>query len=267
MEKTALMISAKRGNVNILKTLLQNSAAVDLQDSEGRSALILAAYKSSTESDQSAEYLTCIELLIEAKADVNLMDDKYHTALKTACKYGKTNQKVVISLLEAGTDIDETDDEDDTPLHKVFYSGEVQIQSILIDYGADVNRKNGDNKTIFQMLAQDFEITGTEKECKMVQMLLDAGADPNLNSVMCLAASNYKPQMIRLILKGGADINSVDPAYGSILHNTAYTGFHEFPKITLEYKTKINICMPYDTYVHPEESDKFALMLTYAAGE
>ena len=48
--KTVLMISAQRGDTEILKTLLQNNASVDLQDSEGSTAIISAAYKSTPKS-------------------------------------------------------------------------------------------------------------------------------------------------------------------------------------------------------------------------
>ena len=50
-----------------------------------------------------------------------------------------TNEKAVISLLKAGSDVNTSDDLDYTPLHSVLYSGETNIQSILIDHGADVN--------------------------------------------------------------------------------------------------------------------------------
>ena len=265
--KTALMISAERGNTNILRTLLQNSASVDLQDSKGKSAILLAAYKSSTTHDRCAEYLRCIDLLIKAKADVNILDDKDNSALMIACKYGKTKEKVVTSLLEAGSYVDESDDEDETPLHKVIYSGEDNIQSILIEYGADVNRQNGETKTPLEMMATDLYISHTDKEYKIVQQLLDGGADPDLKAVICLAASNYKTEMVKLLLQAGADVNIASPLYGSLLFNGAYTGLHEMVKIALQNNTKINICVPNGVYVHPEEPNKFALMLTFAAGE
>ena len=195
--KTALMISAQRGDTEILKTLLQNNASVDLQDSEGSTAIISAAYKSSPKSHQCKEYLTCIELLIEANANVNLVDDYHNTALMAACKCMMTNEKAVISLLKAGSDINTSDDLHYTPLHSVLYSGETNIQSILIDHGADVNYETRESSTPLEILASDLLKRETEKECNSIQVLLHAGADPDLKSVMCLAAANYKPQMIK----------------------------------------------------------------------
>ena len=265
--KTALMISAQRGDTEILKTLLQNNVSVDLQDSEGSTAIISAAYKSSPKSHRCKEYLTCIELLIEANANVNLVDDYHNTTLMAACKCTTTNEKAVISLLKAGSDVNASDDLDYTPLHSVLYSGETNIQSILIDHGADVNRETRESDTPLKILASDLQIRETEKECNLIQMLLHAGADPDLKSVMCLAAANYKPQMIQLLLQGGGDINLAHPNYGSVLYNAAYTGYHEMAKIALQYNIRINICKPTSPCVHPEEPDKFALMLTFAAGE
>ena len=265
--KTALMIAAEIGNTNIVRALLQNRASVDLQDSKGSSAILLAAYKSSTTHDRSAEYLSCIELLIKAKADVNLLDARNNSPLMIACKYGKTKENVVTSLLEAGSYVDESDDEEETPLHKLIYSGETNIQSILMEYGADVNRQNGQSETPLEIMATDPQISHTDKELKMLHLLLDAGADPDLKAVMCLAASNYKTEMVKLLLQAGADINIASPLYGSVLFNAAYVGSHEMAKIALQYNTKINICVPNGVDVHPEEPDKFALMLTFAAGE
>ena len=171
-------------------------------------------------------------MLIEANANVNLVDDYHNTALMAACKCMMTNEKAVISLLKARSDINASDDLDYTPLHSVLYSGETNIQSILIDHGADVNCETRESDTRLEILASDLQIRETKKERNSIQMLLHAGADPDLKSEVCLAAANYKPQMIQLLLQGG-DINLAHPNYGSVLYNAAYTGYHEMAKIAL----------------------------------
>ena len=84
---------------------------------------------------------------------------------------------------------------------------------------------------------------------------------------MPLASTNYKTRMVKLLLERGADINNAHPSFGSLLFNAAYKGYHEFAKIALQYKTKINICMNDLADLHPEKCDNFALMLTFVAGE
>ena len=152
--KIAMMVSAKRGDFCILRTLLQNSASVDIQNSIRETALMLAAFKSSTRS-VSALYLPCIKLLIEASANVNLLDNHNNNALITACKHGLTDEDVVTSLLEAGTNVNQTDGKNDTALHHLIYACDAEIASILIDYGADVNCKSGECDTLLEILALD----------------------------------------------------------------------------------------------------------------
>ena len=272
--KTALMISTNKGDINTLKMLIVNGADLDKQDTKGFTAMMIAACQSSIhyskEKFSDPQFARCVDLLLEANADVNLQNEEKKTALLIACDCYNGNQQVVISFFHAGSDVNKADNEGDTPLTCACYEGHDKLASILIDHGANVNHITDDGQfcTPLHLIAKDLQVTGQEAERNIVKKLLDAGANPDLNSVICLAASNYKTQMVKSLLEAGADINITDPSYGTVLYIAAYTGNHKLAKLALQFKTKINIQeKPDGNSVHPEEPDKFALMLTFAAGE
>ena len=59
----------------MLRLLLKHKASIDLQSTQGASALMLAAYQGSQE---------CVQELLAAGASTELLDGNGHTALETA---------------------------------------------------------------------------------------------------------------------------------------------------------------------------------------
>ena len=82
VKHTPLMIAAKRGHLNALTLLIKHGAHdVDLQDSDGYTALHYAVYS----SDISCEILSC---LIGIGADVNARTNNGVTPLMIAAEEG-----------------------------------------------------------------------------------------------------------------------------------------------------------------------------------
>ncbi len=82
------------------------------------------------------------------EADVNWTDDEGHTALYRAVRSVADTDpeyKIIKLLLQhKDTDINKPDRAKWTPLHSAFKSGYGDIVNLLIEAGADVNRKNDD---------------------------------------------------------------------------------------------------------------------------
>ena len=103
------MIAAKRGHLNALTLLIKHGAHdVDLQDSDGYTALHYAVYS----SDISCEILSC---LIGIGADVNARTNNGVTPLMIAAEEGHING--VTSLVKCGANVDLQDKYGNTALH------------------------------------------------------------------------------------------------------------------------------------------------------
>ena len=93
--------------------------------------------------------MTCVELLVEAGADVNTRLDKGYTALMLAAKQG--NQKCVEYLISKGANVNMVDHEHfETPLLKASFNIHYDCARLLLLAGARVNMGSSKNETLFR---------------------------------------------------------------------------------------------------------------------
>lgn len=85
---TLLMEAAKSGNVLLVRELIANGANIDVQDYRGQTALMDTIDCLFFESGQN--YLDVVRELIDAHADVNIVNDHGYTALQLAMFNEKT---------------------------------------------------------------------------------------------------------------------------------------------------------------------------------
>ena len=92
-----LIAAAKYGYTEIIKILVQNETTLDAQETNGAMALHAAAFSPQCGID-------AIELLLDARADVNIHGGVFSSALQAAAMSGKV--QVAEFLLEKGASID-----------------------------------------------------------------------------------------------------------------------------------------------------------------
>ena len=123
---TPLLIAARKGHREIVNTLLDNHARVDVFDLDGRSALHLAAEKG---------YLEVCNALLSHQAFINSKSRVGRTALHLAAMNGYPN--LVKSLIEDhNAVIDILTLRKQTPLHLAAASGQIEVCKILLELGA-----------------------------------------------------------------------------------------------------------------------------------
>ena len=127
-----------------------------------------------------------IPALLQAGVDIEVTDPKGYTPLVIASYNGQAD--ATAALLAAGAKVDgAADARGNTALMGVCFKGYQEIAQILIDAGADMNRRNGVGQTALMMAA----LVG---KTAIIDLLLENGADPAIvdaagNSVQSLALS------------------------------------------------------------------------------
>jgi hypothetical protein len=99
------MSVSRNGNIEIAQLLINKRANLNLQNSNGKTALMLACeYNTDNKIDT-------IQLLVNARADLNLIDNNGRSALMIACMNFKlsVSEKLISMLIIEGTNLDIVD--------------------------------------------------------------------------------------------------------------------------------------------------------------
>jgi ankyrin repeat protein len=170
--------------VGVVHLLLERGANVDAQDKGHITPLHLASYYGKLE---------IVRVLLHHGASVNtkgnLGQTSSHLALdgNRSCKDGVG---IVRLLLQHGADMNAQDGNGDTPLHLASHYGKLAIGRVLLIHGANANVANIRGQTPLHMLS----------------------LWPDVQNA---------PQLLRILVDSGADINARDKDHETPLH-TAY---------------------------------------------
>jgi ankyrin repeat protein len=197
--QTALMIVARTSNVEVAKLLLDHHAAVDAREQwRGQTALMWAAAEGQP---------AMVRLLIKHHADVNAHSNLNHferqvtaeprmqarppggfTPLLYAARKGCV--ECAKALVAAGADVDLTDPEGVSPLLLATLNLNFDVAAFLVKSRANVNKWDlwgraplyaaVDMNTLPVGGRADRPPSGTTTGLQLIEMLLDAGANPNL---------------------------------------------------------------------------------------
>ena len=265
---TPLMIAAEEGDNDILKTLITNDAQIDDQDLTGSTALMLAVKQYLLE-DESEETRDCVDTLIKANAALNVTDeDNNNVLMRYDEEWNEDNEELMFSLIRAGCSINQQNNKGETPLRQQVENTNITAIQQLIAHGADVNFCVDNFCTLLDLTAGDWE-SEKDKCFKVTELLLKAGADPNIGRPAVVAAYEKRKRMVNLLLKHGADINRVHPFFGTVLLMGGYKESYNTVKVALKYKAQINISqIPQDDLPDPPyEANSRAVMLMFVPGE
>ena len=136
---TALIYAADGGHVKVVGLLLEKGADVNAKNKGGWTALMWAATGSSSRRTEM------VKLLIAKGADVNAKDQTGATALMGSSRQG--NLRAVKLLVEKGADVNAKDRGGASALIEASTNGHLDIVKLLLEKGADVNAKDNEGKT------------------------------------------------------------------------------------------------------------------------
>jgi len=152
-----------------------------------------------------------------------------NTALIAAAENGDAES--VRLLLDAGADMNATNNDGDTALILAAVQGHAEIVRLLLDRGANVEATDSDGYTAFIVAA-------ASSHAEIVRLLLDRGADINAtnhdgNTSLIEAAQNGYADIVRLLLDRGANVEATDNDGHTALRYAAQIGHAEIVRLIL----------------------------------
>lgn len=254
--KTALMIAADNGDARTVKTLLDKNLPVNQTDGAGRTALIYATHFNYAQNPNKLEVvetllkaganvnlitpdfcggggtsalmsaaansnLVLVKLLLNNKADVNLMCDDGQTALRTAIQFQSYDAnpgryEIIKTLIDAGADVNAADKDGQTNLMFVVNTSTPETVEMLLKNGARINARDKKGETVL--------MKATSYKTEIVDVLLEHGADPNIvadgdyvsvdgkraadcETALMQAVDSGATQIIEMLVRHGANVN------------------------------------------------------------
>ena len=130
--KTALMLAAFAGKLNIIKELRSNGASIDHKDKAGCSALHYAVDGGNLEA---------IQYFLMEGADINAKDNSGWTPLLRSASIGGVKE-VAELLCKYKCDVNVLDNEKKSALMIAVINGNQPFVQVLVEHGADLNGLN-----------------------------------------------------------------------------------------------------------------------------
>src|SRR6185503_10153434 len=193
-ETPTLADAAERGNISLVRTLLDARADVNAAQVDGMTALHWAVYREDLETSR---------LLVRAGANVNAVTRYGVPPLSLACTNG--NPGLVALLLDAGADANASLPGGETVLMTAARTGNLDAVKALLAKGANPNAKERSDQTPLMWAA-------AEGHTAIVQALVASGAD-----IRATLTSGFTPlffavreghiEVTRALLKAGLDVN------------------------------------------------------------
>ncbi|HEY6343718.1 MAG TPA: ankyrin repeat domain-containing protein [Bryobacteraceae bacterium] len=152
--------AAMKGDLAVVKSLIQQKADVNAPQADGATAIQWAAYRNN---------VVMADALIAARANVKLANRDGATALRLASLNG--NAPMIERLLKAGADPSERGPKGELPLLFASRNGSVDAIHVLLDQGADINGKETLRGTSALMWAAE------QGNALAVKYLIQRGAD------------------------------------------------------------------------------------------
>jgi len=207
---TALLWCARDGEK--ARLLIEHGADVNARSKQGRTPLMLASMRQGG-SD-------VVALLLSKGAAVNVTDTRGETALGLAAAYGDID--TVKLLLANKADLHARNQKGETPALAASNRTQPEILRLLIQKGAAVDVATNWYTTVRNGQIQLLQLTALHHAAQsdspeMVRDLLRAGANVNaLDSrgfgplIFAIAEEQQNPEIVRILIAAGADVNARD---------------------------------------------------------
>ncbi|RVD85294.1 uncharacterized protein DFL_003620 [Arthrobotrys flagrans] len=224
--QNAMHVAASRGHSHMISYLVSAGFGVNDCDKNWRQPLQLAVRGSHYEA---------VKTLIELGALVNAKDKGGWSSLEAAAAVVGDSVEMVKLLLDNGADIESQDEGGISVLGRAVIVGNKEVVRELMAKGASIDTKNNLGQNVLHECAR-------HGRPEMLKWFIEAGMASEVDTLdrsigmspLYLAVDQGHPNMVRELIKYGADVN-VETAEGlwTPLHESVKKGYLEITEMLL----------------------------------
>jgi ankyrin repeat protein len=207
----ALYAAARVGAVDVVRTLLERGANVNMKSVENRGRTALHAVAEQPTTD-------VVQLLLDKCADINAQSTDGVSPLLDMIKGGtKAATPVALLLIQRGADVNATSDDGETTLTLATARRMTAVVRALLDKGADPNKgkpiPSGPSSSAGgPPLLIALSDRSVPESAEIALLLIERGADVNArgtsgNTPLIRALIGKYDAVVRALLEKGADPN------------------------------------------------------------
>jgi len=280
-----LLDASRQGDVDTVRNLIGDGALIDIKDSAGKTALMLAIRSGSRQ---------VAELLLEKGADINAQDSEGYCVLDIASQ--NRQRKLFSALIGKGADAGRIRDKDAVLIWAVEYLNDADIKA-LIDAGANAEASNEAGKSALILLCEqgrhqmleyaldrqktvsrgslvDLMILAAQRGNDIiVKMLIERGLGPDCedrNGLTPLqhAVFNNRLNVAILLLRNGANVKRPGPRQATLLEEAYNQENLEMMDVLLEHGKKLDQAKKNELLIRAVVTNRYReveLLLNYGA--
>lgn len=252
--RSVLHLAAFNGQLETLKMFLELGADTNLSNVDGFSPILFATFAEEN-------FLEAVALLQGAGSSINCKNQTGQTIVMLAIQNGKTSEDLEM-LVNCGADWKSTDNEGTSPLHYAAQYGNYEALTYILSLNVDVNLKNNYGRTPLLLLAHaetnfhaclnvllengadvnavDVNGENLVHKCALersnsneIEMVLESGGNWRStnafgDNVLALAVKGGNPEIVKLFLTLGADVNARNFAEKTPLHSLVHVNNNTF---------------------------------------
>ncbi|KAF7939835.1 hypothetical protein EAE99_001640 [Botrytis elliptica] len=262
---TPLLIAAELGHFPVVQLLINSKANLFAKDYQQENALHKAARKGHVEIVK--QLVSVQPSLIEIPYEEHFNKTALHIAID------RRHEGVIRALIEAGADVNASDELSLTPLMKVVVDNLPDAIDLLIEKGAHVDAKGfrehaalsmaanaGNIVAVKKLLAAGAEVdagkdtysgtalvraasSGHKNDALVAKELILHGADVNAvcNGETVLMHSALHPSVMKLLIEAGANIEAKDAEGETVLHKAAKVGRDDSVQALIEAGANLHV--------------------------
>uniref|UniRef100_A0A7M4FPW3 Ankyrin-1 n=1 Tax=Crocodylus porosus TaxID=8502 RepID=A0A7M4FPW3_CROPO len=227
-ELTPLHCAARNGHVRIAEILLDHGAPIQAKTKNGLSPIHMAA---------QGDHVDCVRLLLQYNAEIDDITLDHLTPLHVAAHCG--HHRVAKLLLDKGAKPNARALNGFTPLHIACKKNHIRVMELLLKTGASIDAVTESGLT-------PLHVAAFMGHLPIVKTLLQRGASPNVSNVkvetpLHMAARAGHMEVAKYLLQNKAKVNAKAKDDQTPLHCAARIGHTSMVQLLLENHADPNL--------------------------